>query len=124
MNPRAWNLPESVISCYVALFLAAIDDESIEIFCRSVLPCLCADLISPDRILFQMPFCRSSRNRRCAAGFEPHLSGMSARLHPVANANKAPLVVVPSSHLGRPVLAGSGDCGAIVVLHWASEISL
>ncbi len=91
---------------------------------QSFLPCLCADLISPDRILFQMPFCRSPRNRRCAAGFGPHLSGMSARLHPVANANKTPLIVVPSSHLGRPVFAGFGDCGEMAVLHWASETSL
>ena len=28
-------------------------------------PCLCADLISPDRILFQMPFCRSPKPQMC-----------------------------------------------------------
>ncbi len=114
VNLCAQDLPEPVISYFVPPFLAATDDESIDIFCRLIFPCLCADLISPDRILFHIPFCCSSENLRCAVDFEPYLSGMSAHLQPVVRTNNIPLTVFLSLHPGLPVFAGFGRCDATV----------
>ncbi len=105
---------EPVISCFVTPFLAATDEESIDIFCRLIFPCLCADFISPDGILFHIPFCCSSENLRCAVDFEPYLSGMSARLQPVVRTNNIPLIVFLSLHPGLPVFAGFGRRDATV----------
>ncbi len=138
VNLCAQDLPEPVISYFVPPFLAATDDESIDIFCRLIFPCLCADFISPDRILFHIPFCCirmftmvagvllpdrilfhipfccSSENLRCAVDFEPYLSGMSAHLQPVVRTNNIPLIVFLSLHPGLPVFAGFGICDATV----------
>ncbi len=117
VNLCAQDLPEPVISCFVPLFLAATDDESTKIFSRLIFPCLCADLIELDRILFHIPFCCSSENLRCAVDFEPYLSGMSAHLHPVVRTNKIPLIVFLSLHPGLPVFAGFGRCDRTVPLN-------
>ena len=77
-------------------------------------PCLCADLISLERIFFHIPFCCSSENLRCAVDFEPYCIGMSAHLQPVVRINNIPLMIVLSSFLGRPVVAGFGMCGFMI----------
>ena len=66
-------------------------------------------MIKPDRIFFQIPFCCSSENRRCAVDFEPYCAGISSHLHPTDRTNRIPLIVILSLHRGRPVLAGFGQ---------------
>ena len=78
----AWNSFESVVSDYVSPFLEAIDDESTDIFSRLNFPCLCADLIAPDRIFCHTLFCCQFCSLRCAVDLLPYLFGISLHLHP------------------------------------------
>lgn len=105
---------ESVIFYAVSPFLAGMLEESIDILCRFNFPDLCADLIAPDRISFQILFCCHACSLRCAVDFEPYLFGISFHLHPVIRTNMIPLIVILSLLLGLPVLAGFGRCDSIM----------
>ncbi len=54
------------MSCHAAPFLSCADEEPADIFFRLALSCLCAVLISSDRIFFQTPFFCGSWNLLCA----------------------------------------------------------
>lgn len=51
---------------------------------------------------------------------EPYFSDNSSHLHPTVRTNRIPLIVVRSSHLGLPVLAGFGKCFTID-FHWGNQ---
>ena len=106
----AYNSLKSIKPNYVAPFLAWIDDESIDTFCKFSLFCLCADFIAHLRIFFQIPFCCKSWNRLCADDLEPYCIGKSIHLQPVINTNIIALIVILSSALGLPILDGFGKC--------------
>ncbi len=104
------------MSCYAAPFLAGIVGESADIiFCRLIFPCLWTVLIKPDRILFQTLFCCQEFSLLSAVESSPYFVGISLRLHPdIKTQMIAPLVILLSSSLGLPVLAGFGMCGFIM----------
>ncbi len=119
----AQDLPEPVISCFVPPFLAAIDDESIDIFCRLIFPCLCADLIARPKIFFHMPNSCHFLSLRLAVESSPYVFGISLHLHPETGTQMIPFKTIRSLLLGRPVAAGFGSNGSIMS-HCLSVISV
>ncbi len=105
---------ELVKSDHIAPFLEGIDDESIDIFCRSILPYLCADLIARPKIFFHMPNSCHLLGLGLAVESSPHVFGISLHPHPETDTQMIPFKTVRSLLLGRPVAAGFGSNGSIM----------
>ncbi len=117
MNLCTPDLPEPVTFCHAAPFLAAIDEESTDIFFRLILFFLCADFISSDIIFFQTPlFCRSW-NRLPVDDLEPCIAGRSIHLQPAtSNQYKDDCIDCRTAVTSWPsAVAGFGRCGTMIL---------
>ncbi len=100
-------------SDHIAPLLEGTGDESTDVFCRSILPDLCADLIARPKVFFHMPNSCHPLGLGLAAEPSPHVFGISLHLHPETGTQMIPFKTVRSLPLGRPVAAAFGSNGSI-----------